>query len=102
MLKREGFEALGTSSLAVALALGRQDGAGEVSRNEALANAILLSKLIGLPGYIQWSDEGVKICRCSSESSPRLNLIGLIQNTKKLISFLPRLPILLQLRNNTE
>jgi 2-methylisocitrate lyase-like PEP mutase family enzyme len=49
VLKREGFEALGTSSLAIASALGRRDGLGEVSRDEALANAVLLSKMTGLP-----------------------------------------------------
>lgn len=49
VLQKEGFEALGTSSLAIAFALGRPDGAGAVSRDEALGNAVLLGRLTGLP-----------------------------------------------------
>ena len=49
LLKRAGFEALGSSSLAIAFALGRQDGRHAVSRADAIANAALLSRLTGLP-----------------------------------------------------
>lgn len=49
LLKRAGFEALGSSSLAIAFALGRQDGQHAVSRGEAIANAALLAQLTGLP-----------------------------------------------------
>ncbi|MGS1015781.1 isocitrate lyase/PEP mutase family protein [Allosphingosinicella humi] len=49
LLKRAGFEALGTSSAAIAFAFGRQDGRAAVSRDEALANAVLLRNLTGLP-----------------------------------------------------
>jgi len=49
LLRRAGFEALGSSSLAIAFALGRQDGAHEVSRSEAIANAALLATVSGLP-----------------------------------------------------
>jgi len=49
LLKRAGFEALGSSSLAIAFALGRQDGQHAVSRGEAIANAALLAGLTSLP-----------------------------------------------------
>ncbi len=49
LLKRVGFEALGSSSLAIAFALGRHDGRHEVSRTEAIANAVLLARVSGLP-----------------------------------------------------
>ncbi|HEY1145570.1 MAG TPA: isocitrate lyase/phosphoenolpyruvate mutase family protein, partial [Allosphingosinicella sp.] len=49
LLKRAGFEALGTSSAAIAFAFGRQDGRAAVSRDEALVNAVLLRNLTGLP-----------------------------------------------------
>jgi 2-methylisocitrate lyase-like PEP mutase family enzyme len=49
LLKRAGFEALGSTSVAIAFALGRQDGAHAVSRAEAIDNAALLGELTGLP-----------------------------------------------------
>jgi len=49
LLKQAGFQALGSSSAAIAFALGRPDGAHQVSRLEALENAALLGKLTGLP-----------------------------------------------------
>ena len=49
LLKRAGFEALGSSSIAIAFALGRQDGRHQVSRAEAVANAALLGDLTSLP-----------------------------------------------------
>jgi 2-methylisocitrate lyase-like PEP mutase family enzyme len=49
LLKRAGFQALGSSSLAIAFALGRHDGAHAVSLDEAVANASLLGSLTGLP-----------------------------------------------------
>ncbi len=49
LLKRAGFEALGSSSLAIAFAMGRQDGRHAVDRAEAIANAALLTQLTGLP-----------------------------------------------------
>jgi len=49
LLAREGFEALGSSSAAIAFALGRQDGARAVSREDAIANAVLLGSASGLP-----------------------------------------------------
>ncbi|MBV8602856.1 MAG: isocitrate lyase/phosphoenolpyruvate mutase family protein [Candidatus Eremiobacteraeota bacterium] len=49
LLKREGFEALGSTSAGIAFALGRQDGIHAVSRDEAIQNAVLLSKVSTLP-----------------------------------------------------
>ena len=49
LLKRGGFAALGSSSFAVAAALGRQDLSRAVSRAESIANAALLGHLSGLP-----------------------------------------------------
>jgi len=49
LLAREGFEAIGSTSIAIALGLGRHDGHHEVSRTEAIANAVLLGRASGLP-----------------------------------------------------
>ena len=49
LLKDAGFQALGTSSAALAFSLGRLDGRHAVSRDEHLANAVLLNAVSGLP-----------------------------------------------------
>jgi 2-methylisocitrate lyase-like PEP mutase family enzyme len=49
LLKRAGFQALGSTSAGIAFALGRKDGRHAVSRIEAIANAALLGKLTDLP-----------------------------------------------------
>lgn len=49
LLQRAGFAALGTSSVAIAFAAGRHDGARAINRSEAIANAVLLGRLTGLP-----------------------------------------------------
>ena len=49
LLKAAGFEALGTSSAAIASAMGRLDGRHAVSREEHIANAQLIGQLTGLP-----------------------------------------------------
>jgi len=49
ILKDAGFEALGTSSAALAFALGRRDGRHAVSRQEHLDHAKLLIEKAGLP-----------------------------------------------------
>ncbi len=49
ILKRAGFEALGSTSAGIAFALGRGDGCHLVSRDEAIANAKLLRELTDLP-----------------------------------------------------
>ena len=49
LLKEAGFEAIGTSSAALAASLGRLDGRHAVSRDEHIANAVLLNDMTGLP-----------------------------------------------------
>jgi 2-methylisocitrate lyase-like PEP mutase family enzyme len=49
LLKQAGFQALGTSSAAIASAMGRLDGRHAVTREEHLANARLIGGLTGLP-----------------------------------------------------
>jgi 2-methylisocitrate lyase-like PEP mutase family enzyme len=49
LLKEAGFEAIGTSSAALASTLGRLDGRHAVSREEHLAHARLLGEVSGLP-----------------------------------------------------
>jgi len=49
LLKEAGFQALGTSSAALASALGRLDGQHAVTCEEHLANARLIGGLTGLP-----------------------------------------------------
>jgi 2-methylisocitrate lyase-like PEP mutase family enzyme len=49
LLKEAGFEAIGTSSAALAASLGRLDGRHAVSRDEHLAHAVLLGDVTGLP-----------------------------------------------------
>jgi 2-methylisocitrate lyase-like PEP mutase family enzyme len=49
LLKEAGFEALGTSSAAMAFALGRLDGMHAVSLREHLDHAVLLGRISGLP-----------------------------------------------------
>lgn len=49
LLKQAGFEALGSSSFAIALALGRQDGFHAVSRTDSISNAALLGHVTDLP-----------------------------------------------------
>ncbi|MFE9968831.1 isocitrate lyase/phosphoenolpyruvate mutase family protein [Streptomyces sp. NPDC005525] len=49
MLADAGFEAIATSSAAIAATLGRLDGRHEVTREEHLEHARLLGRLTGLP-----------------------------------------------------
>jgi 2-methylisocitrate lyase-like PEP mutase family enzyme len=49
LCKEAGFEALGTSSAAIAFSLGRPDGSHAVSREVHLQNAVLIGKITGLP-----------------------------------------------------
>ncbi|MGW3826609.1 isocitrate lyase/PEP mutase family protein [Streptomyces sp. NPDC005071] len=49
MLADAGFEAIATSSAALAATLGRSDGRHEVTRGEHLEHARLLGRLTGLP-----------------------------------------------------
>lgn len=47
--RREGFAALGTSSAAIAWALGVNDGVAAVDRATAIANGTLMARVTGLP-----------------------------------------------------
>lgn len=49
LLKRAGFEALGSTSAGIAFALGRHDGRHAVTLEEAVDNARLLARVSGLP-----------------------------------------------------
>jgi len=49
LLRRASFEALGSSSFAIVLALGCPDGAHAVAREDSIANAALLSGPTGPP-----------------------------------------------------
>ena len=49
LLQQAGFEALATSSIAIAFALGRQDGTHAVSLADAIENGALMARLTGLP-----------------------------------------------------
>jgi 2-methylisocitrate lyase-like PEP mutase family enzyme len=49
LLKRAGFAALGSSSFAIAAAMGLRDGYHAVSLADSIANAALLARLSGLP-----------------------------------------------------
>src|SRR5689334_7152895 len=49
MLADAGFEAIGTSSVALAAALGRIDGRHNLTRQEHLDHATLLARVSGLP-----------------------------------------------------
>ncbi|MEX0924106.1 MAG: isocitrate lyase/phosphoenolpyruvate mutase family protein [Rhodovibrionaceae bacterium] len=49
LLRQAGFQALGSTSAAIAFAQGRPDGVRAVSREEALDNAAMLTQVSGLP-----------------------------------------------------
>ena len=49
LLKRAGFKALGSTSAAIAFGLGKPDGAAAISREVALDNASMLTRVSGLP-----------------------------------------------------
>ncbi|MGH9370217.1 MAG: isocitrate lyase/PEP mutase family protein [Vicinamibacterales bacterium] len=64
LLKEAGFEALGTSSAALAASLGRLDGRHAIDRDEHLSHARLIGRVTGLPvngdfedGYGETPDE---------------------------------------------
>jgi 2-methylisocitrate lyase-like PEP mutase family enzyme len=49
LLAQAGFESLGSSSFAIAAALGRHDSSAVLGRTESIANAALLAQVTGLP-----------------------------------------------------
>lgn len=80
LLRRAGFEALGSSSIAIAFALGRRDGEHAVSREAAIANAALLGSLSGLPVNGDLEDgfgPGPEDCALTVEAAIAAGLAGL-------------------------
>jgi 2-methylisocitrate lyase-like PEP mutase family enzyme len=74
ILTNLGFEALTTTSAGLAFALGRPDGAGAVSRDEALANAKAIADATDLPvaadlenGYGHSPEAAVETIRLAGE-----------------------------------
>ena len=49
LMKAAGFQAIGTSSAAIAFALGRQDGSHAMSLADSVANGTMMTDLTGLP-----------------------------------------------------
>ncbi len=49
LMKQAGFQAIATSSLAIAFALGKLDGVAAISREDAVGNGTLMARLTGLP-----------------------------------------------------
>jgi 2-methylisocitrate lyase-like PEP mutase family enzyme len=75
LLADAGFEALGTSSAALAASLGRADGRHAVSREEHLEHARLLARVSGLPvngdfedGYGRMPDDVAATVEAAVES----------------------------------
>lgn len=80
LLKQAGFEALGSTSIAIANALGRQDGQHAVSRDDAIANAALLARLTDLPVNGDLEDgfgPGPEDCVATVEAAIAAGLAGL-------------------------
>jgi 2-methylisocitrate lyase-like PEP mutase family enzyme len=49
LVRQAGFKAIGSSSLAIAFAIGKPDGRHAVSRADAIANAAMMTEVSGLP-----------------------------------------------------
>ncbi len=80
LLKRAGFQALATTSLGIAFAMGRPDGTAEISRAEAIANAELVIRLTGLPVNGDLEDgfgPSAEDCVATVEASIAAGLAGL-------------------------
>jgi 2-methylisocitrate lyase-like PEP mutase family enzyme len=75
LLRRAGFEALGSSSFALAASLGVQDLSTALSRADSIAHAVLLARVSGLPvngdfadGYGPTPEDCALTVRASIES----------------------------------
>lgn len=80
LLKQAGFQALGTSSAAMAFALGRVDGSHAVSRQEHLDHAQLLGTLTGLPINGDFEDgygDTPEDVACTVEAAVQAGLAGI-------------------------
>jgi 2-methylisocitrate lyase-like PEP mutase family enzyme len=49
LVKQAGFKAIGSSSVAIAFAVGKPDGRHAISRADAIANAAMMTHISGLP-----------------------------------------------------
>lgn len=49
LMKREGFSAIASTSLAIAFAAGRPDARAAITRRDAIDNATMMGRLTGLP-----------------------------------------------------
>jgi 2-methylisocitrate lyase-like PEP mutase family enzyme len=80
LLAAAGFEAIGTSSAAIASGLGRLDGRHAVSRDEHVANAVLLGKVTRLPINGDFEDgygDGPADVAATVEASIAVGLAGI-------------------------
>lgn len=80
LLRRAGFEALGSTSLGLAFSLGRQDGRHAVARGEAIAHAAFLARVSGLPVNGDLEDgfgAGPDDCAATVEAAIEAGLAGL-------------------------
>lgn len=87
LLAEAGFQTIGTSSAAIAAALGRLDGRHAVGRDEHLANARLLGDLTGLPingdledGFGSAPADVVATVEAAKAASGRILLTGRTDN----------------------
>jgi 2-methylisocitrate lyase-like PEP mutase family enzyme len=79
LMKKAGFQALGTSSAAFAFSLGRLDGIHAVGRQEEIDNAVLIGKLTGLPVNGDFEDgfgPSPEDCALTIEASIAAGLAG--------------------------
>jgi 2-methylisocitrate lyase-like PEP mutase family enzyme len=79
LLKRAGFAALGSTSLGLALSLGRPDGSHAVSRDDAVAHAAFLSRVSGLPANGDLEDgfgPAPEDCAATVEAAVNAGLAG--------------------------
>jgi 2-methylisocitrate lyase-like PEP mutase family enzyme len=77
LLADAGFEAIGTSSAALAASLGRVDGRHAVTRDEHLAHANLLSQVSGLPVNGDFEDGYGRTAEDVAETVDRAIELGL-------------------------
>lgn len=80
VFQRAGFEAIGSSSISIAFSLGRPDGAHAVSREDAIANARLLTQVTGLPVNGDLEDgfgPSVEACTATVRAAIDAGLAGL-------------------------
>lgn len=80
LLALAGFEAVGSTSFALAFALGHLDGTASVPRDDAIANAALLANVSGLPVNGDLEDgygASPEDCAVTVEASIAAGLAGL-------------------------